>query len=61
MIFTIYQRSFNFIFSQSPRLDTILTAVSFLKTLKISIYYNLSVLYYLLDKQVMPEQVVYLT
>ena len=61
MIFTIYQRSFNFIFSQSPGLDTILTAVSFLKTLKISIYYNLSVLYYLLDKQVMPEQVVYLT
>lgn len=61
MIFTIYQRSFNFIFSKSPRLDTILTAVSFLKTLKISIYYNLSVLYYLLDKQVMPEQVVYLT
>ena len=61
MIFTIYQRSFNFIFSQSPRLDTILTAVSFLKTLKIIIYYNLSVLYYLLDKQVMPEQVVYLT
>ena len=61
MIFIIYQRSFNFIFSQSPRLDTILTAVSFLKMLKISIYYNLSVLYYLLDKQVRPEQVVYLT